>query len=71
MVMTQLARVTMPMYLRHKEKRMTKLLIYLSVLCITVGSGIFDFSTNTLHGIFTAGLILGIVAIILEYDKNF
>lgn len=50
---------------------MTKVLIWASVLCLTIGSGIFHFSHDTLHGIFTAGLILGIVAIILEYDKRF
>jgi len=48
----------------------SKILAWLSVLLLAVGSQAFGFSGSTLHGFLSAGLVLGIVALFFHYDEE-
>lgn len=45
-----------------------KVLAWLSVLLLAVGSNVFGFDANTYHAFLSAGLVLGIVALLLSFD---
>jgi hypothetical protein len=46
-----------------------KILAWLSVLLLAVGANTFAFDTNDYHAFLSAGLVLGLVALILSMDE--
>ena len=46
-----------------------KILAWLSVLLLAVGANVFAFDANTYHAFLSAGLVFGLVALILSLDK--
>jgi len=45
-----------------------KILAWLSVLLLAVGANVFAFDTNSYHAFLSAGLVLGIVSLLLWMD---
>jgi hypothetical protein len=46
-----------------------KVLAWLSVLLLAVGSNVFALDANDYHAFLSAGLVLGIVALFLSIDE--
>ena len=46
----------------------SKILAWLSILFITIGSQVFGFASSTLHSFLSAGLVLAILALFFYYD---
>ena len=48
----------------------SKILAWLSVLLLAIGSQVFGFTIVALHAMLSAGLVLGIVALFFHYDEE-
>ena len=48
----------------------SKILAWISLLFISIGSQAFHFGADTIHAVLSAGLVLGIVALFFYYDEN-
>lgn len=48
----------------------SKILAWVSLLFIAIGSQAFHFGADTVHAILSAGLVLGIVALFFYYDED-
>jgi hypothetical protein len=46
----------------------SKILAWLSILFIAIGSQVFDFSNSQLHSLLSVGLVIGILALFFYYD---
>lgn len=48
----------------------SKILAWLSILFLSIGSQVFSFTGNTLHAILSLGLILAVLSLFFYFDEE-